>query len=43
MRLLLCWLRLALKDDYVEFAPTLMPKEREIVVNEKAFVCSSSI
>jgi adenine-specific DNA methylase len=32
------WLRLALKDDYPEFSPPLVNKEREIVVNEKAVV-----
>jgi len=32
------WLRLALKDDYPEFSTPLVPKEREIVVNEKATV-----
>jgi len=30
------WLRLALKDEYPEFSPPLVPKEREIIVNEKA-------
>lgn len=32
------WLRLALKDNYPEFSSPLVPKEREIVVNEKARV-----
>jgi SAM-dependent methyltransferase len=32
------WLRLALKDDYPEFSTPLVPKAREIVVNEKARV-----
>jgi putative DNA methylase len=32
------WLRLALKDDYPEFSTPLVPKAREIVVNEKAKV-----
>jgi hypothetical protein len=32
------WLRLALKDDYPEFSPPLVNKEREIVVNERAVV-----
>ncbi len=34
------WLRLALKDDYPEFSTPLVPKEREIVVNERALVRS---
>lgn len=34
------WLRLALKDDYPEFSTPLVPKAREIVVNEKARVDS---
>ena len=34
------WLRLALKDEYPEFSTPLVPKEREIVVNEKARVDS---
>jgi adenine-specific DNA methylase len=29
------WLRLALKDEYPEFSTPLVPKDREIVVNEK--------
>jgi len=32
------WLRLGLKDLYPEFNTTLVPKDREIVVNEKARV-----
>ena len=34
------WLRLALKDEYPEFSTPLVPKAREIVVNEKAKVGS---
>ncbi len=34
------WLRLALKDEYPEFSTPLVPKEREIVVNEKARIDS---
>lgn len=34
------WLRLGLKDEYPEFSTPLVPKEREIVVNEKARVDS---
>jgi adenine-specific DNA methylase len=30
------WLRLGLKDDYPEFIPLVVPKEAEVLVNEKA-------
>ena len=35
------WLRLALKEDFPEFSPPLVPKTREIVVNEKARIDGS--
>jgi len=32
------WLRLGLSSDYPEFVPSIVPKDSELVVNERAFV-----